>query len=79
MCNFISIFLADSQLNYINLTWLKIQIGKRGGVNMGYLGIQCLACSSERVDFYQAPTGVIIYECDSCGKVWNSSAYRKTS
>ncbi len=46
---------------------------------MAYLGVACLACSSKRVDSYQAPNGLIIYECDGCGKVWNSNAYKKSS
>jgi len=49
------------------------------GKNMAYLGVACLACSSKRVDSYQAPNGLIIYECDGCGKVWNSNAYKKSS
>jgi transposase-like protein len=46
---------------------------------MAYLGEHCRYCSSEKVDSYPTPSGIFIYECDACGRVWNSKNSKKIS
>ena len=33
----------------------------------------CRYCGSEKVDLYRALNGIIVYECEACWRIWNSS------
>jgi hypothetical protein len=39
----------------------------------------CRYCGSDKVDTYRALNGIIVYECDACWRIWNSSKLPKVS
>ena len=40
---------------------------------------RCRYCGAEDVDMYRALSGVIVYECEACWRIWNTAKLEKIS
>ena len=46
---------------------------------MANIQAHCRFCGSDKVDTYRALNGIIVYECDACWRIWNSSKLKKVT